>query len=427
MAKENVEIKDVLKEKEYLKLLVSTIINRFGDSLDAVAFSWMVYQITNSGTWSALIFGLNILPNVIFMPFTGAIVERLDKRKVIIITHFLRGILLLSFIMIYLLGYVNGWVMAVYTVLITTIEAFNMPAGTAIIPKVLKKEYLTRGMSLNTTITGLFTLLGTGIAGVIIAKAGLFTVMIIDAATFFIAALIIMMIHIEKNGKTDLEEGKKESYFELLAGGIRYIRKDRAMVNYFIIAILLNPFLVPINSLQAPLVSECYNMGSELLSIIGIAGSIGSIIGSALIPYISRKMSMRKILIIFGLIMSLGVLLVPFGGMISDNNIIKAIFIVICFVAMTMTSCIIVGMINIQFVTHIEESYLARSISVFSSLSTATIPAISVLVGWANLNFKTGTIISFCGVIAILFFIVLIFVNPNLEMGAKIKNEVKLT
>ena len=180
MAEKKIDYREVLKESGYRKLLVSTMINRFGDSLDAVAFTWLVYQVTHSGTWSAIIFGMNILPNVIIQPFAGAVVERLDKKRVIVFTHVLRGLLLIAFLMVYLSGYTNGWIMAGFTFAVTSIEAFNMPAGTAFIPKVIKKELLTIGMSFNTMMSGAVTLVGTGIAGVLIAKAGLYTVMVPD-------------------------------------------------------------------------------------------------------------------------------------------------------------------------------------------------------------------------------------------------------
>ena len=61
MTDKKVNYKAILKESGYRKLLISTMINRFGDSLDAVAFTWLVYQVTHSGVWSAIIFGMNIL------------------------------------------------------------------------------------------------------------------------------------------------------------------------------------------------------------------------------------------------------------------------------------------------------------------------------------------------------------------------------
>ena len=88
---EELTYKDVLRDPQYMKLLFSNLINRFGDSIDAIAFTWLVYRITNSASWTALIFGLNLLPNIVIQPFLGPIVERLNKKKVIVFTHILRG------------------------------------------------------------------------------------------------------------------------------------------------------------------------------------------------------------------------------------------------------------------------------------------------------------------------------------------------
>ena len=425
MTENKISYKEVLKESEYRKLLISTIINRFGDSLDAVGFTWLVYQITHSGTWSAIIFALNILPNVIIQPFTGALVERLEKKKVIVVTHFLRGTVLIGFLAIYLLGCANGWIMAGFTFLITTIEAFNMPAGNAFLPSVIKKEHMTHGMSLNATLSSAATLVGTGLAGVIIAAAGLKTVMMIDIITFFVAGLIILTIRCEQL-EENLEQIKGESYLTTLKEGIRYIRSERVIVNCIIIAVMLNMVLVPINALQAPLVSECYHLGSELLSVIGIAGSIGSILGSIMIPVVSKKLSLKQTLIIFGLLLGLGVMIIPFGGTITDIAMIKYLFAGMCFTILTFTSGLIVGMFNIAFLTYVNPKYLARASSVITSAATAVMPITSLFVGWAKVRIETGAMISICGIGIIILMIITMLINPELEMKKGITNEVKV-
>lgn len=425
MADNKISYKEVLKESEFRKLLFSTIINRFGDSLDAVGFTWLVYQITHSGAWSAIIFALNILPNVIIQPFTGALVERLEKKTVIVFTHFLRGTVLIGFLLIYLLGYANGWIMAGFTFLITTIEAFNMPAGNAFLPSVIKKEHMTHGMSLNATMSSVATLVGTGIAGVIIAAAGLETVMIIDIITFFVAGVIIFTIRYDQL-KENLEQIKEESYLTTLKEGVRYIRSEQVIVNCIIIAVLLNMILVPINALQAPLVSECYKLGSEMLSVIGIAGSIGSILGSIMIPLVSKKLSLKQTLILFGVLLGVGILIIPFGGLVSDIAIIKYLFAGLCFSILTFSSSLIVGRFNIAFVTYVNPKYLARATSVITSAATAIMPITSLLVGWAKVRVETGTMISICGIGTIILMIIIMLVNPELEMKKGIVNEVKV-
>ena len=69
------------EEKEYLKLLGAGVISRFGDSVDAIAYSWMVYQITGSPVWLSIIFGVNALPTILFQPFAGVWLDYLDKDR----------------------------------------------------------------------------------------------------------------------------------------------------------------------------------------------------------------------------------------------------------------------------------------------------------------------------------------------------------
>lgn len=87
MEQKSISYKNILKISNSRKLLLSGMIDRFGDSVDALAFTWLVYQITGSAMWSAIVFALNILPNVIVQPFAGAIVEKKNKKKFIIFTY----------------------------------------------------------------------------------------------------------------------------------------------------------------------------------------------------------------------------------------------------------------------------------------------------------------------------------------------------
>ena len=176
--------RDVLKDKEFSKHLFFGLINRFGDSLDTIAFTWITYQITHSASWAALMYGLNVLPNIIVQPLAGPIVERLDKKNVIITSHLLRGLVISSFVLMYIAGIVNPFIMAAFTLVITTIESFNMPAAGAFTPLLVKKEKLAHAMSLRSTLDSVVQLVGTGVAGVIIAKLGAQTAMIIDASIF---------------------------------------------------------------------------------------------------------------------------------------------------------------------------------------------------------------------------------------------------
>ena len=66
------EYKKLLNETEYIKLLIANIINRFGDSIDTIAYMWLVYALTGKASLTALIYAVNKIPTVLLQPITGA-------------------------------------------------------------------------------------------------------------------------------------------------------------------------------------------------------------------------------------------------------------------------------------------------------------------------------------------------------------------
>ncbi|MDE5598610.1 MAG: MFS transporter, partial [Lachnospiraceae bacterium] len=163
----NITYKDILKQKEYLKIILANLINRFGDSVDAIAFTWLVYAITGNASWSALIFAVNQLPSVLLQPFAGALVEGMNKKKLMVLTDIIRGITTTLLVVLYLSGHLNPWIMFLFTLINSSVEAFRLPASLAVVPRILDKEYYTYGNSLNSTLSTIVQLIGLGLAGII--------------------------------------------------------------------------------------------------------------------------------------------------------------------------------------------------------------------------------------------------------------------
>ena len=417
--------RDVIKEKNYVVLLFTNLINRFGDSIDAIAFTWLVYQITGSASWAALIFGLNVLPNIVAQPFFGAMVEKMDKKKVIIFTHLLRVAVIGSFVVMYMVGVVNPYIMAAFTLIITTIESLNMPASSAFIPQIIKKEHMSHAMSLNSSLSNAVALVGTGVAGVIIAKLGVQTAMLIDAATFLAAG--IGMFFIKVNGETagetapereqaTAEKTSKESYISLLKGGIKYIASNRVILNYCFVAVLLNFFMVPLNALQAPLSEEVYGLGSELLSVIGMAASVGAILGSLVIPKLMARFSARKILIRCGFAMGIFSYTLSLGKLVHGMAVPGYILGSLSVVGITFACSIISGTLSIQFVNTVDRDYLARASSVFGASATAAMPVGSLIISFAATRLSTEFLVGMSGVLAILLFIAIAISKMDFDM-----------
>ena len=416
----------ILKESEYRKLLFSNLINRFGDSVESITFTWVVYQITNRAAWSAIIFALNMLPNVIVQPFAGAIVEKMNKKQVVIATHFLRALLITLFIILFKLDYINPLILSCFTLIITTVESFNLPAGTVFTAQVIKREDINAGMSLNSVFTNAASLAGSGAAGFIIAKSGVEAAMLIDVSTFIIAAILIGLIKEAANtvsNNTDSTKNNSSGYIKMLKEGIVYVFKTPVVRNFCIICIVLNCMLIPLNALQAPIADDIFGMGSELLSFTGIFSSIGGIVGAVLLPYIAKTLSPLRITILGIFLLIIGMSCIPAGRLVKGNAILSYILISASFFIMVSASSLVIGIINIQFMKCVDHNYMARAAAFFNSSVVASVPIGSFIVSVFISHISVIYMLIGSTAVSIVILVLIMILRPILEKPEEMTNE----
>ena len=416
----------ILKVSEYRKFLLSNLINRFGDSVESIAFTWVVYQITNSASWSAIVFALNMLPNVIVQPFAGAIVENMNKKQVVIATHFLRASLITLFIILFKLDYVNPLILSCFTLIITTAESFNLPAGTAFTAQVIKREDINAGMSLNSVFTNAASLIGSGAAGFVIANFGAEDAMFIDVSTFVIAAILIKLIKVATDAvsnDTDSTKSISSGYFKMLKEGIVYVFKTPVVRNLCTICIALNCMLIPLSALLAPIADDIFGMGSELLSFAGIFSSIGGIVGAVILPYIAKILSPLKITIWGIFLLIIGMTCIPAGRLVKGNALLSYILISASFFIMVSATSLVVGIINIQLMKCIDYNYMARASAVFNSSVIAAMPISSFIVSMLISHISVMYMLIGSIAVSMVILILIMILRPILEKPEEMTNE----
>lgn len=377
---EKIGYRQVLRQKEFRKTILAAVINRFGDSIDSIAMTWLVYQLTQSAAWSAIIFGVNRIPTIFLQPFAGAAIEGRNNKRIMIVTDIIRGLCVCFIATGLYLGFLNKWMLLTATIIISSAEAFRGPASSALLPKLLDKKYYSFGLSLSASACSVMELIGVGAAGVIISVFSLSAAIYIDMVTFFLSAVIIMMLRVKEEKQESAGFNTRE-YLDSLRGGFDYLRNDKLLRYFVILAVFLNAVLVPLNSLQAPLISEVLKVNEIMLSVQGLAISIGMIIGAAGYPYISGKLTKRQIASFCAY--SIGGYYLSFviaGAFITSKVLIYALVLITSLivgvaVAMLSTFC------SVEFIRKIQGEYIARVSAIFSALTVAAIPVASFLIG----------------------------------------------
>lgn len=379
MKESGIGYRDIFKQKQYMKTIIADIINRFGDSIDSVAFVWLVYQVTQSAAWSAIIFGVNRIPSVFLQPFAGAAVEGRRKKWIMVLTDVIRGLCVGFIATSMILGFVNQWILLAATLVISCAEAFRGPAGAALLPRLLDKKYYEYGLSLSRSTSSIVELAGLGIAGAIIAATSVSTAIYIDMATFFISAIILFTLRVNEGTLEKAKINTKE-YLVTLKGGFSYLKNNEFLRYFVVLAVFLNAVLVPFNSLQAPLAREVLHTNEYMLSVLGISISVGMLCGAALYPVISKRLSKWLITCIGGYSIALFYFsFVLIGSFVHVEALTYVLVAAVAFVVGIAIS-LLTSFCNIEFMKSVKEEYLARTAAIFGAGCVAAMPVVSFLV-----------------------------------------------
>jgi DHA3 family macrolide efflux protein-like MFS transporter len=179
----------MLRDRNVRWLYAGQIISQVGDGVSKVALLWFVYAMTDSALKMSLIGVLQTIPPLLFGPFAGVLLDRVAKRRAMIIIDIVRTGLLATIPILYAFGLLP---LPVLYVLVFVIAMFSMafgPALNATLPLIVKKDQLTRINALMQSAMTIGQLLGPALSGILIAAIGAQNALYVNAAAFLISAL----------------------------------------------------------------------------------------------------------------------------------------------------------------------------------------------------------------------------------------------
>ncbi len=411
---QKVGYKDIFHQKEYMKMILAALVNRFGDSIDAIAAAWIVYELTGSASWSAIIYAVNKVPTVVITPLAGAWVEGRNKKRILVMTDIIRAVCVAVVATGYLMGFLTPWILVLTNFTISTAEAFRGPANMAVLPKVLDKKYYDYGISLMSTLCSIMELIGTALAAGIIALIGTAGAIYVDMVTFLLSASIIMFVN-TKEEKTQKQKFEAKAYAATLKEGMGYVFKNKMLAFFIFLATFMNAILIPLESLQAPMANELLHGGAEVLSILSVALTMGMLLGSVLYPTIRGKLTARIAIGFAGSLIGVYYLVMVACQPIQNQVVIYGI-VAIFSIIFGFSVAILNTYINVEFMRVIEEEYLARSSAFMSAVAQAALPVVSFVIGIVALYVSTTWLFV---ISAVIDFIVIFAVVRNSLLDVK--------
>jgi len=266
----------VLRNRSNLALLVAELVSTTGIQMTFVALPWFVLVTTGSVTRMSYVLAAEIAPLALFGIPSGSLVTRLGGRRTMLISDFLRTPLM---VLIPILHWAGGLSFPLLLGLVFVLGLFSAPyysAQRVIIPELFgtDEKVVAQASALFGGVTHLTLIIGPVLGGVFVAAFGAPVVLIVDAATYVVAFVLVLAL--VRAGKPVPQD---ESSRGLLAG-VRFLARDRVLGPMTLTVILLDAAAGALFTSLPALAFVRFHRDAQIAGFLFTAFGIGALAGS---------------------------------------------------------------------------------------------------------------------------------------------------
>ena len=311
------QTKSLWRNRDFLIVWGGQSISMFGTRVSYIAWIWWVLDKTNSAAAVAALGIAAALPSLLLGPIAGAIVDRHDRRKVMIGMDLINTATFASAALLMLAGALQVWHAYLFAAVSAAAMAFHRPSLQSSIPNLVGAEQLTLANSFYQISRGSCGFVGLLLGGVLVGLIGVTPTLALDAVTFLLAGVSLLSVAFPSP-----RTSRGDSWRVILqdtTGGFRFLLGRRNLFYLILLFALINFLLAPIGVLFSLMSKDVFDAGPQGLGMLNAAIAVGLLVGGFFTASLKR---FRKhgLGILLGLL-AIGALLVCFGA--SENLVVS--------------------------------------------------------------------------------------------------------
>ena len=252
-------------------------ISLIGTWMQSVALGWLVLEITNSPFAVGLNQALRSFGVLVFTLYAGVIVDRVDKRRLIVWTQGLQMLEALALAVLVWTKTVTTWQVMALAVLFGIVNAFDIPARQAFIAELVGREDLMNAIALNSSMFNAARIVGPAVAGVLIGAAGVGMCFFLNGVSYL--AVIAGLLAIRLAPAT--HHAVPSSAWEGLRQALRFILRDARMAALVtlvaVFSVLGFPFLVLMPVVARDVLHTDARGYGVLMAGVGVGAMLGAL------------------------------------------------------------------------------------------------------------------------------------------------------
>lgn len=297
-------------KRKFLPIWGAQIFSLLGSGLVQFALVWYITQQTGSAALLATATFIALLPDVLVAPFSGALVDRLNRRVVMILADGSIALATLGLVLLFAFDRIEIWHIFVVLFLRSLGGTFHWPAMQASTSLMVPEQHLSRFAGLNQAIRGGLNIIAPPLGALLMSLLQFYQVIAVDVITAIIAIMPLFFISIPQPFRADsVDRVTPSTIMRDVVVGFKYLKNWRAMFYVVLVAALLNFLLAPSGTLMPLMVTQVFKGDVWKLSLLESMMGIGIVAGGLTIG-VWGGFKNRIITVLLGVIgLGLGVLI----------------------------------------------------------------------------------------------------------------------
>jgi MFS family permease len=270
-----------LRQRNYRLFFFGQIVSVAGTWMQTVAQSFLVLDLTHSGTQLGLTTAVRFLPMLVFGPLGGLFADRRNKQRILLVTQTLAGLLAGAFAILIATGSIQLWIVYLLALALGFVNVFDNPARQSFISEMVSARDLSNAVTLNSVAMNMARVFGAALGGVIAAAIGLAWCFGCNALSF--AAVLISLLVMRKS---ELFPAKRVARKKgQVRQGLRYVRATPELLIPLVMIAVVGTLAWEFQVTLPLMASKVFHGGAAaygvMASVMGAGAVVGGLISAA--------------------------------------------------------------------------------------------------------------------------------------------------
>ncbi|MFQ9310394.1 MAG: MFS transporter [Paraclostridium sordellii] len=273
----NLETK--LWNKNFFLLWQGQMVSVLGDVFYLMALNFWMLEITGSTALMGMLSAVTMLPKIILGPFAGVFVDRWDRKKLIVLTDLIRGVIVTFVGIAGVMGFIQVWMVFIVGIISGICAAFFNPAINSSRPDIVPEDKLLKANSVTSLAQSGMDMIGNAVGGVLYVLIGAPYMFLLNGISYLFSAFTEIFITIPKVKR----EEKEITFIEDFKIGIKFLNNFKVYKKMFICSSIINFFGNAGMILLIPYFKETEFLGTQKYGFAMMILAMGMVFGSILL------------------------------------------------------------------------------------------------------------------------------------------------